>query len=136
MATTSITPRAGRREWTGLAVLALPTMLLALDVSVLYLALPHLVADLGAGSTQQLWISDIYGFMIAGFLVTMGTLGDRIGRRRLLLIGASAFGVASVAAAWSSSPEMLIVTRAALGVAGATLMPSTLALISNMFRDP
>jgi DHA2 family multidrug resistance protein-like MFS transporter len=136
MTTTPITPRAGRREWTGLAVLALPTMLLALDVSVLYLALPHLSADLGAGSTQQLWISDIYGFMIAGFLVTMGTLGDRIGRRRLLLIGASAFGVASVAAAWSSSPEMLIVTRAALGIAGATLMPSTLALISNMFRDP
>jgi DHA2 family multidrug resistance protein-like MFS transporter len=132
----SAAPRATRREWIGLVVLALPTLLLALDVSVLYLALPQLTADLGAGSTQQLWILDIYSFMIAGFLVTMGTLGDRIGRRRLLLIGAAAFGVASVAAAYSTTPEMLIVTRALLGVAGATLMPSTMALIRNMFPDP
>jgi DHA2 family multidrug resistance protein-like MFS transporter len=129
-------PRATRREWTGLVVLALPTLLLALDVSVLYLALPQLSTDLGASSTQQLWILDIYSFMIAGFLVTMGTLGDRIGRRRLLMIGAAAFGVASVAAAYSTSAEMLIVTRALLGVAGATLMPSTMALIRNMFPDP
>ena len=132
----SAAPRATRREWIGLVVLALPTLLLALDVSVLYLALPQLTADLGATSTQQLWILDIYSFMIAGFLVTMGTLGDRIGRRRLLLIGAAAFGVASVAAAYSTSPEMLIVTRALLGIAGATLMPSTMALIRNMFPDP
>ncbi|WP_432938125.1 MFS transporter [Kribbella sp. CA-253562] len=129
-------PRATRREWIGLAVLALPTLLLSLDVSVLYLALPKLSADLGADSTQQLWILDIYSFLLAGFLVTMGTLGDRIGRRKLLLIGAGAFGMASVLAAWSSSPEMLIGTRALLGVAGATLMPSTMALIRNMFRDP
>lgn len=127
--------RAGRREWIGLAVLALPTLLLSLDMSVLYLALPHLSADLHADATQQLWIMDIYGFMIAGFLITMGTLGDRIGRRRLLLIGAAAFGAASVLAAYSTSPEMLIATRAILGIAGATLMPSTLALISNMFAD-
>jgi MFS transporter, DHA2 family, multidrug resistance protein len=129
-------PRAGRREWIGLAVLALPILLLSLDLSVLYLALPHLSADLGASSTQQLWIVDIYGFMIAGLLVTMGTLGDRIGRRKLLLIGASAFGGPSVAAAFSTSAEMLIATRALLGIAEATLMPSTLALISNMFTDP
>ncbi len=128
-------PRAGRREWIGLAVLALPTTLLSLDMSVLYLALPYLSSDLGASSTQQLWIMDVYGFMIAGFLITMGTLGDRIGRRRLLMIGGSAFAVASVAAAYSTGPEMLIVTRALLGIAGATLMPSTLALISNMFHD-
>ena len=127
---------AGRREWTGLAVLALPTLLLSIDLSVLYLALPQLSADLGPSATQQLWIMDSYGFLLAGFLVTMGTLGDRIGRRRLLLIGAAAFSVASVLAAYSSSAEMLIVTRAVMGVAGATLMPSTLALISNMFRDP
>ncbi|MBY8870743.1 MFS transporter [Micromonospora sp. PLK6-60] len=133
--TTTSTPRAGRREWIGLAVLALPTLLLALDLSVLYLALPHLAADLEPDSTQLLWIMDIYGFMIAGFLITMGTLGDRIGRRRLLLIGAAAFGLASVAAAWSTSPEMLIATRALLGVAGATLMPSTLSLIRTMFAD-
>ena len=128
--------RAGRRQWIGLGVLALPTLLLALDMSVLYLALPHLAADLAPSSTQLLWIMDIYGFMIAGFLVTMGTLGDRIGRRRLLLIGAAAFGAASVFAAYSSSAEMLIAARTLLGVAGATLMPSTLALISNMFKDP
>ncbi|WP_219417061.1 MFS transporter [Pseudonocardia nigra] len=127
--------RATRREWTGLAVLALPTLLLSLDMSVLYLALPYLSADLGATAPQQLWIMDIYGFMIAGFLVTMGTLGDRIGRRRLLMIGGTAFAVASVLAAYSASPEMLIATRALLGVAGATLMPSTLSLISTMFRD-
>jgi len=135
--TTDLTPRrATRREWIGLAVLALPTLLIALDVSVLYLALPQISADLDASSTQQLWILDIYSFMIAGFLVTMGTLGDRIGRRKLLLIGAAAFGVASVAAALSTSAEMLIATRALLGIAGATLGPSTMALIRNMFPDP
>src|SRR5687768_17321698 len=128
--------KAGRREWIGLAVLALPTLLLSLDVSVLYLALPQLSADLGADSTEQLWILDIYSFLLAGFLVTMGTLGDRIGRRRLLLAGAVAFAAASLLAAFSTSPEMLIVSRAALGVAGATLMPSTMALIRNMFSDP
>jgi DHA2 family multidrug resistance protein-like MFS transporter len=130
------TTRATRREWLGLVVLALPTLLLSLDVSVLYLALPRLSTDLGADSTQQLWILDIYSFMLAGFLVTMGTLGDRIGRRRLLLIGAAAFGATSVVAAYSTSPGMLIAARALLGIAGATLMPSTMALIRNMFRDP
>ncbi|MDG4825047.1 MFS transporter [Asanoa sp. WMMD1127] len=127
---------AGRREWIALGVLALPTLLLALDLNVLYLALPQLTADLAPDAAQLLWIMDIYGFMIAGFLVTMGTLGDRIGRRRLLMIGAAVFGVASVVAAYSTSAEMLIGTRAVLGVAGATLMPSTLSLISDMFRDP
>src|SRR5215207_2760085 len=136
--TTDVTTaaRATRREWIGLVVLALPTLLLAIDVSVLYLALPQLSTDLGVGSTQQQGILDIYSFMIAGFLVTMVTLGARIGRRRLLLVGAAAFGVASVAAAYSTSAEMLIVTRALLGIAGATLMPSTMALIRNMFPDP
>jgi DHA2 family multidrug resistance protein-like MFS transporter len=130
------TTGATRREWLGLATLALPTLLLSLDVSVLYLALPHLSEALGADSTQQLWILDIYSFMLAGFLVTMGTLGDRIGRRRLLLIGAAAFGVTSIVAAYATSPGMLIAARALLGIAGATLMPSTMALIRNMFRDP
>ena len=127
--------KATRRQWIGLAVLALPTLLLSLDLSVLYLALPQVTSDLGVSATQQLWIMDIYGFLIAGFLITMGTLGDRIGRRRLLMIGAAAFGLASVLAAYSTSAEMLIATRALLGIAGATLMPSTLALITNMFRD-
>src|SRR5258707_3975973 len=86
-------------------------------------------------ATQLLWIVDIYGFILAGFLVTMGTLGDRIGRRRLLMLGAAGFSIASVAAAYSVSADMLIGARAVLGFAGATLMPSTLSLISNMFRD-
>ncbi|NED97431.1 MFS transporter [Phytoactinopolyspora alkaliphila] len=128
--------RAGPRQWIGLAVLALPTILIALDLTVLYMALPHLGADLGASNTQMLWITDIYGFMVAGLLITMGTLGDRIGRRRLLLIGAVAFGAASVLAAYSTSAEMLTATRALLGVAGATLMPSTLSLIGTMFTEP
>lgn len=127
--------KATRREWAGLAVLALPTFLLALDLSVLFLALPHLSADLAPSGTQWLWITDIYGFMVAGFLLTMGGLGDRIGRRKLLLIGAAAFAAASVLAAFSTSAEMLIATRALLGVAGATLMPCTLALIRTMFAD-
>ncbi|MBI1881242.1 MAG: MFS transporter [Chloroflexi bacterium] len=129
-------PKAGRREWIGLAVLMLPTLLIVMDLTVLHLAVPHLSADLQPSSTQLLWIVDIYGFMIAGSLVTMGTLGDRIGRRRLLLMGAAAFGVASVLAAFSTSAQMLIAARALLGVAGATLMPSTMSLIRNMFHDP
>ncbi|OLF06692.1 MFS transporter [Actinophytocola xinjiangensis] len=133
---TDTSTRAGLREWLGLAVLALPTVLLALDLTVLHLALPHLGADLGASNTELLWITDVYAFMVAGALITMGTLGDRIGRRRLLLIGAAAFTAASVLAAYSTSPEMLIATRALLGLAGATLGPSTLSLIGTMFRDP
>ena len=134
--TSDTAPRAGPREWIGLAVIALPCLLYSMDLTVLELAVPKLSADLKPTSSQLLWILDIYGFLIAGFLITMGTLGDRIGRRRLLLIGAAAFGVASVLAAFSRSAEMLIATRAVLGIAGATLAPSTLALISNMFLDP
>jgi DHA2 family multidrug resistance protein-like MFS transporter len=126
---------AGRREWLGLTVLVLPTLLVAMDMTSLFLALPQLSADLGASPTEQLWITDSYGFVVAGFVITMGTLGDRIGRRRLLLAGGAAFAVMSVVAAFSTSPAMLIVARGALGIAGATLMPSTLALITNMFRD-
>ncbi len=131
-----VAPRATRREWIGLAVIALPCLLYSMDLTVLNLAVPQLSADLKPSSAQLLWIVDIYGFMVAGSLITMGTLGDRIGRRRLLLIGAAAFGVASVLAAFATSAEMLIATRALLGVAGATLAPSTLSLIRNMFLDP
>jgi MFS transporter, DHA2 family, multidrug resistance protein len=129
------TPRAGRREWIGLAVLALACVVYAMDLTVLHLAIPHLSADLEPTSTQLLWIADIYGFMVAGALITMGTLGDRIGRRRLLLIGAAAFALASVLAAFSTSAEMLIGARALLGLAGATIAPSTLSLIRNLFHD-
>lgn len=131
-----LTPKAGAKEWLGLALLMLPTLLLALDFSALHLALPHLAADLQASSVQQLWIMDIYGFMIAGFLITMGALGDRIGRKKLLMIGASAFGLISITAAYATSAEMLIICRALLGISGATLMPSTLSLLHHMFQDP
>jgi MFS transporter, DHA2 family, multidrug resistance protein len=116
-------------------VIALPCVLYSMDLTVLNLALPRLSEELAPGSAQLLWIVDIYGFMVAGSLLTMGTLGDRIGRRRLLLIGAVAFGLASVAAAFSRTAGMLIASRALLGLAGATLAPSTLSLIRNMFHD-
>jgi DHA2 family multidrug resistance protein-like MFS transporter len=132
---TAASPRAGRKEWIGLAVIALPCILYSMDLTVLHLAVPQLSADLKPSSTQLLWIIDIYGFLVAGSLITMGTLGDRIGRRRLLMIGAVAFGLASVLAAFSRSAETLIASRALLGLAGATLAPSTLSLIRNMFLD-
>ena len=126
---------AGRREWIGLTLLVLPALLVAMDITALFLALPRLSADLHASSVEQLWITDSYGFAVAGFVITMGTLGDRLGRRRLLLIGGASFAAVSVAAAFSVSPVMLIIARGVLGIAGATLAPSTLALISSMFRD-
>jgi len=129
-------PTAGRREWVALAVIALPCLLYSMDLSVLYLALPSLTTDLKPSGAQLLWVSDVYGFMLAGFLITMGTLGDRIGRRRLLLVGAGVFGAASVLAAFATSVAMLIAARALLGVAASTLAPSTLSLIRNMFLDP
>ncbi|MGW4403725.1 MFS transporter [Nonomuraea sp. NPDC004702] len=127
--------RAGARQWAGLGLLAMPTVLLGLDVTVLYLVAPSMAADLSPSAIQLLWIMDAYGFLVAGFLVTMGTLGDRIGRRRLLRAGMIAFAAVSVLAAFAPTAELLILARALLGVAGATLMPSTLSLISNMFPD-
>jgi MFS transporter, DHA2 family, multidrug resistance protein len=128
-------PRAGRREWTGLAVLLLALLIASMDVSVLYFAVPFISRELRPSATQQLWIYDMYGFVLAGLLITMGSIGDRIGRRRLLLIGAVAFSLASLAAAYSHSAGELIAARAVLGIGGATLMPSSLALIRNMFHD-
>jgi DHA2 family multidrug resistance protein-like MFS transporter len=128
--------RAGRREWIGLAVLALAALLYVMDLTVLHLAVPAISADLQPTSAQLLWIIDVYGFFVAGSLITMGTLGDRIGRRKLLMIGAVAFGLVSILAALSPTAEWLIVSRALLGIAGATLAPSTLSLIFHMFQDP
>ncbi len=128
--------RAGRREWIGLAVLTLPALLASMDLSVLFMAAPWLAADLAPTGAQLLWIMDAYGFLMAGLLLTMGALGDRIGRRRLLLIGAAAFGAASVIAAYAPNAELLILARALLGIGGATLAPSTLALLRGMFADP
>ena len=135
MSTTPVPAKATRREWIGLATIALPCMVYAMDLTVLNLALPAISAELDPSASQLLWIVDVYGFLVAGFLITMGTLGDRIGRRKLLLIGAAAFALASILAAFSRSADMLIAMRALLGVAGATLAPSTMSLIRNMFHD-
>src|SRR5687768_8626368 len=132
----AVPARATRREWIGLAVLTLAALVYAMDLTVLNLAVPLISADLRPTSAQLLWIIDIYGFLVAGLLITMGTLGDRIGRRKLLLGGAAGFGLASLLAAFSTSPEMLIASRAIMGIAGATVAPSTLSLIFTMFLDP
>jgi DHA2 family multidrug resistance protein-like MFS transporter len=127
---------AGTKEWLGLVVLAFAVLLIAIDATVLDVALPFISADLQPTAPQLLWIIDVYSFVLAGLLITMGTLGDRIGRRRLLLIGAAGFGIASAIAGVAVSPEMLIAARALQGVAGATLMPATLGLIRAIFTDP
>lgn len=128
-------PLAGKREWIGLAVLALPCIIYSMDLTVLNLAVPEMARELNPSASQLLWIIDIYGFMVAGFLMVMGALGDRIGRKRLLLIGAFCFGIASVIAAFAQTAEQLIAARAVLGIAGATLAPSTLSLITSMFQQ-
>lgn len=128
--------RAGAREWAALAVLTLAVVLLAVDGTVLALAVPALTADLAPTATQLLWIGDIYSFFLAGLLVTMGNLADRIGRKKLLLIGSVGFGLSSILAAVSTSPEMLIAARAVLGLSGATLMPSTLSIVRSIFTVP
>jgi DHA2 family multidrug resistance protein-like MFS transporter len=131
----AVPDRATRREWAGLAVLALACLLVTMDLTVLFLAVPRLGADLDPGATELLWITDAYGFLMAGALVVMGALGDRLGRRRVLLAGAGGFAAASLLAAAAPSPEFLIVARGLQGLAGATLLPSTMALVFGMFRD-
>lgn len=127
--------RAGRREWAGLAVLMIPVLLISIDNTVLGFAIPAISTGLHPTGTQLLWIIDIYALMLAGLLVAMGSIGDRVGRRKLLVIGAFGFGLASLLAAFSTSAEMLIASRALLGIFGATLMPSTLSLIRNIFLN-
>jgi DHA2 family multidrug resistance protein-like MFS transporter len=132
--TTEAVKRPGR--WLALSVLVLAVLLVAVDATVLGLATPYISEDLEPSGTQLLWIGDVYSFVIAGLLVSMGSLGDRIGRKRILLFGATAFGALSVLNAYATTPEALIAARALLGVAGATLMPATLALIRHLFHDP
>ncbi|MGV9907721.1 MFS transporter [Streptomyces sp. NPDC003388] len=132
--TTGAVKRPGR--WLALGVLVLAVLLVAVDATVLGLATPYISEDLRPSGTQLLWIGDVYSFVIAGLLVSMGSLGDRIGRKRILLAGATAFGAVSVLNAYATTPELMILARALLGVAGATLMPATLALIRNLFHDP
>lgn len=129
------TPAAHPRRWAALGVLVIAVLLLAIDGTVLYLAVPALTRDLAPSATQVLWIGDVYSLALAGLLVTMGTLADRIGRKRLLLTGAAGFGLASVLAAYAPDAETLVAARLLLGVAGATLMPSTLSIIRTLFTD-
>ncbi|HWD82467.1 MAG TPA: MFS transporter [Kribbella sp.] len=124
-----------RRQRIALGVLCLATLLVSLDLFVMLLAVPAVTEALRATGSQQLWILDVYGFMVAGLMITMGNLGDRLGRRRLLLIAAAVFGVASIVAAYSTTPGMLIGARAVLGIAGAAITPCTLALISTIFPN-
>ncbi|QWF80229.1 MFS transporter [Amycolatopsis sp. CA-230715] len=126
---------SARRRWSALAVCCLAQLLITLDLTVLHLAVPKLLEDLRPTATEFLWITDIYGFTLAGFLVTMGNLGDRIGRKKLLLIGSTVFGAASLATAFAPNVELLITARALLGVSAATLMPSTLSIVRNVFTD-
>ncbi|MEU9291196.1 MFS transporter [Streptomyces sp. NPDC048275] len=133
VAVAEVGKRPGR--WLALSVLVLAVLLVAVDATVLGLATPFISEDLKPSGTQLLWIGDVYSFVIAGLLVSMGSLGDRIGRKKLLLVGATAFGLISVLNAYAKTPELMILARALLGVAGATLMPATLALIRNIFHD-
>ena len=127
--------KAGIREWLGLGVLGLTSLSVAIDLFVMLLALPSIGQELHASATQLLWVTDMYGFLLAGFLITMGTLGDRIGRRKVLLIGSGAFALSSVLVAFSPNVEMLIISRALLGVAGAMIGPAGFSLIRHMFTD-
>lgn len=127
--------RADAKQWWGLAVLVLPSTLLFMMLTILFLAAPSMATDLRPTSTQMLWILDIYGFVMAGFLVAMGVLGDRVGKRRLMVIGAVGFGALSVVAALTSDPALMIAWRALLGLFAAMMVPSTLGLIFVMFAD-
>ncbi|RDI44615.1 DHA2 family multidrug resistance protein-like MFS transporter, partial [Nocardia mexicana] len=135
MATSHVTGPSSSRRWAGLGILTLAVLLLAIDGTVLALAIPALTADLEPSSTQILWIGDIYAFALAGLLVVMGNLADRLGRKRLLMIGSIGFGLSSLAAAFAPTPELLIVARTVLGISGATIMPSTLAIVRDLFPD-
>ncbi len=136
MTTTAYSPaRAGRREWCALAVLLLPTLIVTIDNTVLGFALPAISAAFSPSAAQLLWLVDVYPLVLAGLLVTMGTLGDRIGRRRTLLVGVAGFGAVSLAAAFATDATHLVAARALLGFFGAMLMPATLALLRTLFRD-
>jgi len=127
--------RAPLQSWLGLIATLGPVLVVAMDGSILFLAMPSINEAIQPTTEQSLWILDIYGFTVGSLLVTFGNLGDRFGRKKLLLIGASAFGVGSTCSAFASSPEILIGTRALMGLGGATLLPSCLAVISELFSD-
>ncbi|MFC5149504.1 MFS transporter [Streptomyces aureoversilis] len=126
----------GLRAWLGLLVVLGPVLLVAMDGSVLYLAMPKISEALSPTAGQALWILDAYGFAVGSLLIAFGNIGDRYGRLKLLMTGTAVFGAASTGAAFAPGPELLIVFRALMGVAGATLLPSALAVLSELFTDP
>ena len=128
-------PRAGAKQWWGLAVLVTPSTLLFMMLTILFVAAPSMAQDLNPTGTQLLWILDIYGFVMAGFLVAMGVLGDRVGKRLLMVIGAIVFAVISVVASLTTDPSLMIAWRALLGLGAAMMVPSTLGLIFVLFAD-
>lgn len=128
-------PRATARQWAALAVLVLPTLLVAANGTILSFALPTISTSLRPTATQLLWVVDVYPLVLAGLLVAMGSFGDRIGRRRLLLVGTAGFGLVSALAAFAPTAGALVAGRAVLGVFGAMLMPPTLALLRSVFPD-
>lgn len=125
----------GPRAWLGLVVILGPVLLVSMDGSILFLTMPSITDALSPTAGQALWILDIYGFAVGSLLVAFGSIGDRYGRLRLLMIGAAVFGAGSAGAAFAPSAEMLIACRALMGVAGATLLPSALAVLSELFPD-
>ena len=134
-ATVETATRRGVRDWVALAVLMLPVLLVSVDNTILNFALPAIARELEPSSTEQLWIIDAYSLVLAGLLVTMGSLGDRVGRRRLLLIGAVGFTAVSALAVFAPTAGWLIAARAAMGLFGATLMPATMSLLRSIFPD-
>jgi MFS transporter, DHA2 family, multidrug resistance protein len=125
-----------RRRWATLATLCLSLMIIGLDNTVLNVALPTLVTDLGASDSQLQWVVDAYTLVFAGLLLTAGSLADRFGRKNALAGGLALFGLASLAATWSTSPGQLIGARALMGLGAAFIMPSTLSVLTHVFRDP
>lgn len=126
---------AGANRWVVLVVLCVSLLLVALDATVLHVAVPAVTEDLRPGAIELLWIVDVYPLVCASLLILFGTLGDRVGRRRILLLGYALFGVASALAAAASSAEVLILARALLGVGGAMIMPATLSILRQVFPD-
>ncbi|GAA2775250.1 MFS transporter [Streptomyces showdoensis] len=130
-----VAERADRRAWLGLVIVLGPVALVAMDGSVLYLAMPSITSAITPSTDQALWILDIYGFVVSSLLIAFGNLGDRYGRLKFLLTGAVVFGIGSAGAAFAPNPEILIACRALMGLGGATLLPAGLAIISNLFHD-
>ncbi|WP_190141100.1 MFS transporter [Streptomyces glebosus] len=127
--------RGGANRWTVLIVLCVSLLFVALDTTILYVAVPSVTEDLRPGPVELLWIVDVYPLIAASLLILFGTLGDRVGRRRVLLLGYGLFGLASAAAALAPNPQILMVARALLGIGGAMIMPATLSILRQVFPD-